>query len=154
MTETIRLLKFSDITNKVIGCAFEVHSYLGMGFPEFVYQRAMAYELTQAQLNFQKEVSLDIFYKDLSEPIGKRRADFVIENKVLLEIKAVSQLENFHMTQVLNYLRAFRLEVGLLINFGEKSLTFKRLVLSHKLKRNPSTDNEFEKKKTKSAKSA
>lgn len=130
MTSNISSLKYSEFTQKIIGCAFEVHRTLGMGFTEIIYQRALAYEFQKAQLEFLKEVELDIFYKDLQEPIGKRRADFVVENRILVEIKALSQLENSHTTQVLNYLRAFRLEVGLLINFGEKSLTFKRLVLS------------------------
>mgnify|MGYP002079514617 CR=1 FL=1 len=130
LTEKISSLKYSEFTQKIIGCAFEVHRTLGMGFTEFIYQQALAYEFQKAQLEFLKEVELDIFYKDLQEPIGKRRADFVVENRILVEIKALSLLENTHTTQVLNYLRAFRLEVGLLINFGEKSLTFKRLVLS------------------------
>ncbi len=122
--------KYSDITEKIIGAAFEVHKFLGNGFQEVIYQRALAYELSKAGLDFQREIEQDIFYKDLDEPIGKRRADFVIEGKVLVEIKAIIQLEDVHIAQILNYLRAYRIEVGLLINFGSKSLTFKRLVLS------------------------
>jgi len=124
--------KFSDITEKIIGAAFEVHKFLGNGFQEVIYQRALAHELSKACLEFQREIEQDIFYKDLDEPIGTRRADFIVENKVLVEIKAVIQLEDVHMAQILNYLRAYRFEVGLLINFGSKSLTFKRLVLSAK----------------------
>ncbi|MGE0772694.1 MAG: GxxExxY protein [Cyclobacteriaceae bacterium] len=89
----------------------------------------MAWELTQAGLSFQREIEQDIFYKDLPEPIGTRRADFVVEGKVLVELKAVIELEDVHLAQILNYLKAYRIEVGLLINFGSKSLTFKRLVL-------------------------
>ena len=122
---------YSDVTQKVIGCAYEVHRTLGLGFPEVIYQRALAYELKKAQLEFLREVDLDIFYKDLEEPIGRRRADFVVENKILVELKALPQYEDVHISQVLNYLRAFRLEVGLLINFGGKSLTFKRLVMTN-----------------------
>ena len=89
----------------------------------------MAWELSNAGLSFAREIEQEIFYKDLQEPIGKRRADFVIEGKVLVELKALVELEDVHMAQVLNYLKAYKLEVGLLINFGSKSLTFKRLVL-------------------------
>jgi GxxExxY protein len=122
-------LKYADITERVIGSAFEVHKFLGNGFQEVIYQRALAYEMRQVGLSFVREISQDIFYKDLPEPIGTRRADFVVEEKVLVELKAVVLLENVHWAQVLNYLKAYRLEVGLLINFGSKSLTFKRLVL-------------------------
>jgi GxxExxY protein len=89
----------------------------------------LAWELSNAGLSFAREIEQEIFYKDLQEPIGKRRADFVIEGKVLVELKALVELEDVHMAQVLNYLKAYKLEVGLLINFGSKSLTFKRLVL-------------------------
>ncbi|MDZ7646443.1 MAG: GxxExxY protein [Cytophagales bacterium] len=99
------------------------------GFQEVIYQRALAWELKQAGLSFQWEIEQHIFYKELPEPIGTRRADFVVEGKVLVELKAVIELEDVHLAQVLNYLKAYRLEVGLLINFGCKSLTFKRLVL-------------------------
>jgi GxxExxY protein len=87
------------------------------------------WELSNAGLTFAREIEQEIFYKDLQEPIGKRRADFVIEVKVLVELKAIVELEDVHMAQVLNYLKAYKLEVGLLINFGSKSVTFKRLVL-------------------------
>jgi GxxExxY protein len=134
-------LKYKDITEKVIGASFEVHKFLGNGFQaclpkgssarrqEVIYQRALAWELTQAGLSFAREIEQDIFYKPLPEPIGTRRADFVVEGKVLVEIKAQKELEDVHLAQILNYLKAYRLEVGLLINFGGKSLTFKRLVL-------------------------
>lgn len=114
---------------KVIGASFEVHKFLGNGFQEVIYQRALAYKLTQAGLDFNREIEQDIFYKELSEPNGTRRADFILENKVLVELKAIVELEDVHFAQVLNYLKAYRLEVGLLINFGSKSLTCKRLVL-------------------------
>ncbi|OWY21960.1 GxxExxY protein [Sphingobacteriales bacterium UPWRP_1] len=122
-------LKYKDITEKIIGASFEVHKFLGNGFQERIYQRALAHELAKAGLAFACEIEQDIYYKDLAEPIGKRRADFVVEGKVLVELKAVIQLEDVHLAQVLNYLKAYKLEVGLLINFGSKSLTFKRLVL-------------------------
>lgn len=123
-------LKYSDITEKIIGAAFEVHKFLGNGFQEVIYQRALAHEMLVAGLSFQREIEQNIFYKDLEKPIGTRRAVFVVEEKVLVEIKAVIKLEDVHLAQALNYLKAYRLEVGLLINFGAKSLEFKRLVLS------------------------
>jgi GxxExxY protein len=122
-------LKYKDITEKIIGASFEVHKFLGNGFQEVIYQRALAWEFKQAGLEFAREIEQDIFYKQLEEPIGTRRADFVVEGKVLVELKAVIALEDVHLAQVLNYLKAYRLEVGLLINFGSKSMTFKRLVL-------------------------
>ena len=122
-------LKYKDITEKIIGASFEVHKFLGNGFQEVIYQRALEWELSQAGLSFSREIEQDIFYKQLPEPIGTRRADFVVEGKVLVELKAIIELEDVHLAQVLNYLKAYKLEVGLLINFGSKSLTFKRLVL-------------------------
>jgi GxxExxY protein len=125
MTELIH----KEITEKIIGASFEVHKFLGNGFQEVIYQRALAWEFEQVELSFHREIEQEIFYKHLSEPIGLRRADFVVEGKVLVELKAVIELEDVHLAQVLNYLKAYKLKVGLLINFGSKSLTFKRLVL-------------------------
>jgi GxxExxY protein len=122
-------LKYQEITGKVIGAGFEVHKFLGNGFQEVIYQRALAYEMREAGLAFAREIEQEIYYKNLPEPIGTRRADFVVEEKVLVELKAVVQLEPVHWAQILNYLKAYRLEVGLLLNFGSKSLTFKRFVL-------------------------
>ena len=122
-------LKHSEITERIIGASFEVHKFLGNGFQEVIYQRALAHEMRKSGLEFAREIEQEIFYKDLPEPIGTRRADFVVEGKVLVEMKAIAQLEEVHWAQILNYLRAYRLEVGLLINFGGKSLTFKRVVL-------------------------
>ncbi len=125
-------LKHKDITEKIIGASFEVHKFLGNGFQEVIYQRALAYEMSKAGLEFAREIEQEIFYKDLSEPIGTRRADFVVQNKVLVELKAIIQLDDVHLAQALNYLKAYKLEIGLLINFGAKSLEFKRLILSQK----------------------
>ena len=118
-----------DITEKILGASFEVHKFLGNGFQEVIYQRALAWELSQKGLIFAREIEQEIYYKDLPEPIGKRRADFVVEGSVLVELKAVIELEDVHYAQILNYLKAYKLKVGLLINFGSKSLTFKRFVL-------------------------
>lgn len=123
-------LKYQDITKKIIGASFDVHSFLGNGFQEVIYQRALSHEFQKAGLSFQREIEQQIYYKDVPKPIGTRRADFVVENKVLVEIKAVIELEDVHIAQALNFLKAYKLEVGLLINFGSKSMTFKRLVLT------------------------
>ena len=122
-------LKYGDITEKIIGCAYEVHKYLGNGFQEVIYQRALALEMTEVKLNFSRELEQPIFYKGYKEEIGTRRADFVVDGKVLVELKAIVLLEDVHLAQILNYLKAYRFEVGLLINFGGKSLAFKRVVL-------------------------
>ena len=123
-------LRYNDITQKIIGAAFEVHKFLGNGFQEVIYQRALAFEMGKVGLEFAREVEQDIFYKDSQKPIGIRRADFVVAGEVLVELKAISALENVHEAQVLNYLKAYRLEVGLLLNFGSTSLEIKRLVLT------------------------
>lgn len=120
--------KHADITRKIIGCAMNVHNFLGNGFQELIYQRALEYELSQANLNFSRELEVDIYYRENPVPIGKRRVDFLVENKVLIELKATSQLSENHYAQILNYLAAYKLEIGLLINFGEKSLKFKRFI--------------------------
>ncbi len=122
-------LKYKDITEKIIGASFEVHKFLGNGFQELIYQRALAWELAQAGLSYAREIEQEIFYKELTQPIGTRRADFIVEGKILVELKAIIELADVHLAQALNYLKAYRLEVALLINFGSKSLTFKRLVL-------------------------
>jgi GxxExxY protein len=121
-------LKYKDIAEKIIGAAFEVHKYLGNGFQEVIYQLALTWELSQLNLNFNREIEQDIYYKELSEPIGTRRADFVVEEKILVELKAIKELKDVHRAQVLNYLKAYRLDVGLLIKLGSKSMIFKRLV--------------------------
>ena len=123
-------LKHKNITEKILGAAFEVHKFLGNGFQEVIYQRALAFEMGKVGLEFAREVEQDIFYKDFEEPIGTRRADFVVAGEVLVELKAISALENVHEAQVLNYLKAYRLEIGLLLNFGSTSLEIKRLILT------------------------
>ena len=122
-------LKFRDITEKIIGASFEVHNFLGNGFQEVIYQRALAWELKQTGLSYEREIEKEIFYRGLPTPIGTRRADFVVEGKVLVELKAIIEFEDVHMVQILNYLKAYKLQVGLLINFGSKNLTFKRLAV-------------------------
>ena len=120
--------KYSDITEKIIGCAMKVHSYLGNGFPEIIYQKSLAIELEKSKLEFLQEVNYPVYYDN--KIVGNRYADFIIENKILVELKAISEITEHNYAQVLNYLKAYKLEVGLLINFGEKSLRFKRLIIS------------------------
>jgi len=116
----------SELTGKIIGCAMEVHKTLGNGFQEVIYQRAMAIEMKNKQIDFSREHEMDIFYK--GEHIGQRRVDFFVEGKVMVELKAVIRLEDVHLAQAINYLEAYRMEIGLLINFGSRSLQFKRVM--------------------------
>lgn len=118
--------KYSDITEKIIGCAMKVHNTLGNGFQEVIYQRALAIELEKTKLFFTRELEMPIYYENIE--IGTRRVDFLIEDKIILELKAVTSLDKVHLAQALNYLEAFKLEIGLLINFGNKRLEFKRLI--------------------------
>lgn len=116
----------SELTGKIIGCAMEVHKYLGNGFQEVIYQRALAIEMSNHKLSYSREHEMDIFYKD--EKIGGRRVDFFVEGKIMVELKAVIQLEDVHLAQAINYLEAYKMQIGLLINFGSQSLQFKRVM--------------------------
>ena len=117
--------KYSDITSGIIGCAMEVHKTLGTGFQEVIYQRALEIEMNQKDMSFQREYEMPIYYKN--QHIGTRRVDFLVDNVISVELKATTILENVHFAQAINYLEAYNLEIGLLINFGESSLKFKRL---------------------------
>ena len=117
--------KYSELTSKIIGCAMAVHQTLGNGFQEVIYQRALGIEMRLAGINFHREYEMPIYYRE--EKIGTRRVDFLVEDVVSVELKAISKLEDTHFTQAINYLEAYNLEIGLLINFGEMSLNFKRL---------------------------
>jgi GxxExxY protein len=118
-------MKDSDITERIIGCAMKVHSTLGNGFQEVIYQRALAIEMAYVGLSFAREKEMDIFYR--GEHIGTRRVDFFVDNKIMVELKALVDLEDVHLAQAMNYLEAYKMEIGLLINFGAKSLQFKRV---------------------------
>ena len=120
--------KYKDITAKVIGAAMQVHKVLGNGFQEVIYQRAMQIEMPYFDLSFEREFEMPIYYRE--EQIGTRRVDFLVEGVVSVELKAIIKLEDVHFAQAINYLEAYNLEVGLLINFGSKSLQFKRLINS------------------------
>lgn len=115
----------NDITHKIIGCAMQVHNTLGNGFQEVIYQRALAIEMRFAELSFQREMEMPIFYRE--EQIGTRRVDFFVEDCVMVELKAKEKIEDVHKAQAINYLEAYNIADGLLINFGGLSLEFKRL---------------------------
>ena len=117
--------KYSELTSKIIGCAMTVHKTLGNGFQEVIYQRALAIEIRLANISFTREHEMPIFYRE--EHIGTRRVDFLVEGLISVELKAIIQLEDVHLAQAINYLEAYNIEIGLLINFGEMSLNFKRL---------------------------
>jgi len=118
--------KFSELTGKIIGCAMEVHKILGNGFQEVIYQRALEKEMVLQGIIFAREFEMPIIYK--GEQIGTRRVDFLVEGSVSVELKSVVKLEDVHLAQAINYLEAYNLEIGLLINFGAKNLEFKRLI--------------------------
>ncbi len=118
--------KESELTGKIIGAAMEVHKHLGNGFQEVIYQRALSIELNMQNLQHEREKEMDLSYKGYE--IGKRRVDFFVEEKIMVEIKAVKKLEDVHLAQAINYLEAYGLDIGLLINFGNTSLQFKRVM--------------------------
>jgi GxxExxY protein len=118
-------MKYEDITHKIIGCAMKVHSTLGSGFQEVIYQRVMAIEMEKQGLAFQREMEMTIYYENIE--IGTRRVDFFVEDKIMVELKALAKLDDLNLAQVMNYCEAYHLPVGLLINFGAKSLEYKRV---------------------------
>lgn len=122
--------KYWDTTSRIIGCAMKVHNTLGNGFQEVIYQRCLAIEMEKEGLAFAREQEMPIFY--IEQQVGTRRADFLVDDRVLVELKAISKLEDIHLAQGLNYLEAYNLEIGLLINFGALKLEFKRLIKQKK----------------------
>jgi len=118
-------MKYEVLTHKIIGCAMRVHSELGNGFQEVIYQRCLAIEFLENNIAFQREMEMPIYYH--KQPVGTRRVDFFIDNLIMVELKAMTALEDVHIAQALNYLEAYNMEVGLLINFGARSLEYKRL---------------------------
>lgn len=118
-------MKYSEITEKILKCCFKIHNTLGNGFQEVIYQRALEIELTREKLIFAREFEMPIWYE--GHHIGIRRVDFLVMDKISVELKAVIKLESVHLAQAMNYLEAYNLEVGMLINFGSNSLEYKRL---------------------------
>ena len=114
-----------ELTHKIIGCAMKVHTALGSGFQEVIYQNALEIEMAQQNISFIREREMPIYYREFK--IGMRRVDFFVENLIMVELKALAQLEDVHLAQAINYLEAYNVPTGLLINFGGQSLIFKRL---------------------------
>lgn len=112
-----------ELTYKIIGCAMKVHNTLGNGFQEVIYQRCLAIEFAKADIKFVREQEHTIFYEGIE--VGNRRADFIIEGKLSVELKAIINLEDVHLAQAKNYTIAYDFPVGLLINFGSQSLQYK-----------------------------
>ena len=112
----------------------KVHRYFGLGFPEIIYQRSLMMEFEKVGLRYKTEVEKDIYYNGAF--VGKRRLDLIVEEKILIELKAVAELDNRVMNQVANYLKVFDIEVGLLLNFGTSSLQFKRFANTRNNQRN------------------
>jgi GxxExxY protein len=121
----MRKLEFEETTKIIIGCAMKVHRTLGNGFQEVIYQRCLAIEMEKQGLGFVREQEQTIYYEGVD--VGTRRVDFLVENNILVELKAVIKIEKVHLAQAINYLEAFNLQTGLLINFGSTSLEFNRL---------------------------
>lgn len=118
-------MKYEDITKRILAASFQVHSALGNGFQEVIYQRALEIEFPFHDLAFKREMEMPIFYRNIN--IGTRRVDFFVEELIMVEIKAVIKLEDVHLAQAINYLEAYNMEIGMLINFGSRSLEYHRL---------------------------
>lgn len=118
-------MKYEELTHKIIGCAMKVHATLGNGFQEVIYQRALAIEMEKQGLIFKREMEMTIYYDN--HDIGTRRVDFFVEDVIMVELKALIKLEEVHLAQAMNYCQAYNLPIGLLINFGAKSMEFKRV---------------------------
>lgn len=125
------MIEHDKLTYEIIGCAMKVHNTLGPGFQEVIYQRSLAIELSKKGINFSREQEQKVYYEGIE--VGTRRADFIIENKVVVELKALVALEDVHLAQAKNYVVAYDFPLGLLINFGSKSLQHK-LLFNPKLK--------------------
>ncbi len=115
----------NELTHVIIGCAMKVHSLLGNGFQEVIYQRALVIEMTFQGLSFAREKEMSIFYRN--KQIGTRRVDFFVGHRVMVELKAVEKIQDVHKAQAINYLEAYGIADGLLMNFGGRRLEFKRL---------------------------
>lgn len=126
-------LKYSELTELIISAAMKVQRSLGSGFPEIIYQRALEIELKNRAVVFKAEQELPVYYEGVL--VGKRRLDLLVENIILIELKAISEWEKKYFNQVLNYLKAFNVEIGLLLNFGLESLQIKRFI-NNKFKQN------------------
>ncbi len=118
-------MKYEEITHKIIGCAMTVHSAIGSGFQEIIYQRALDVEMEIQNLSFLREMEMEVFYKNIE--VGKRRVDFFVEQVIMVELKALAKLDDLHVTQIMNYCQVYNFPFGLLLNFGGRYLEFKRV---------------------------
>jgi len=135
-------MKDKELTHKIIGCSMKVHTTLGSGFQEVIYQRALAIEMQKQCLSFAREMEMEIFYDEIQ--IGTRRVDFFVEDRIMVELKALAKLDDSHLAQAMNYCQAYELPIGLLINFGSKSLEFKRVYnINHPDNKNPKIDSSY-----------
>ena len=121
--------EIDKLTYDIIGCAMRVHTALGNGFQEVIYQRCLELEFENNTIPYIREFEIPVFYLD--KQVGKRRVDFLVDNKVMVELKAIINLEDVHLAQAINYLEAYKLNVGLLINFGSQKLQYKRVLKKH-----------------------
>ena len=120
------MLEQKELTGKIIGAAIEVHRVLGPGFLESIYENALAIELRKRGINFTKQEEVDVFYDE--EEVGTHRLDLFIESKIVLELKAVKQIQNDHFATVRSYLKAVNQKHGLIINFAKTKLEVKRVI--------------------------
>jgi GxxExxY protein len=121
-------LLYSDLTGKIRQAAFEVHQYFGNGFLEKVYENSLAYKLRKLEMNVKQQESIKVYFEN-KIIVGEYIADLVVENKIIIENKAVQVLDKVHFAQLKNYLKATKYRLGLLINFGSKQIQFKRVIL-------------------------
>jgi GxxExxY protein len=136
--EIIYRMEKDELTYKVIGCAMKVHNTMGPGFQEVIYQRCLAIELEKAGLSFQREQEQNVYYENIG--VGTRRADFIVEAKLVVELKAIVNLEDVHLAQAKNYTVAYDFPLGLLINFGSQSMQHK-LLFNRKYHSKPNSVN-------------
>lgn len=132
-------MKYQDLTHNIIGAAMEVHKHLGNGFQEVVYQRALSIELNLQGIAHEREKEMPLQYKGYN--VGTRRVDFFIAEIIMVEIKAIINLEDVHLAQAMNYVEAYNMEIGLLLNFGAKSLQFKRVHNNNPINKSSNQDN-------------
>ncbi|MGH9634325.1 MAG: GxxExxY protein [Candidatus Angelobacter sp.] len=127
------LLLYSELTEQILGVYYDVYNEIGHGFLESVYANCMAIALTEARLDVQRELPIPVWFR--TQQVGQFRADLLVNQRVLLELKAVQALDRSHEAQILNYLRATELEVGLILDFGGTKPQFRRLVFENEKKK-------------------
>ena len=117
---------FEDLSGKIIGAAIKVHRELGSAYEEKIYQRALYLEFQKAKLSFAREKEINIKYQGVT--LGKKKLDFVVDNKIIIELKKSDEINNVHIAQVVSYLKTLGLQLGLILNFGLSKLQIKRVI--------------------------